>query len=104
MPVAKITSKGQITIPSGIRKLLNLHAGDKISFLADKDGTVTFMPAKKSISELKGIVAKPNRPVSLADAIHAPYQRVNELANKKRGITPSTALRLSRFFDVSAGF
>ena len=67
MPVAKITSKGQITIPSGIRKLLNLHAGDKISFLADKDGRVTFMPAAKSVSELKGIVPTPKKPVSLAD-------------------------------------
>lgn len=40
----------------------------------------------------------------LADAIHVPYQRVNELVNKKRGVTPSTALRLSRFFGVSANF
>jgi addiction module HigA family antidote len=29
----------------------------------------------------------------LADAIHVPYQRINELVNKKRGITPSTAYR-----------
>ena len=40
----------------------------------------------------------------LADAIHVPYQRVNELVNQKRGITPSTALRLGLFFDVSADF
>jgi addiction module HigA family antidote len=40
----------------------------------------------------------------LADAIHVPYQRINELVNKKRGITPSTALRLSRFFGVTADF
>lgn len=40
----------------------------------------------------------------LANAIHVPYQRVNELVNKKRGITPSTALRLARFFGVSADF
>ena len=40
----------------------------------------------------------------LANAIHVPYQRVNELINQKRGITPSTALRLARFFDMSAGF
>ena len=40
----------------------------------------------------------------LADAIHVPYQRVNELVNRKRGITPSTALRLARFFDVPADF
>jgi addiction module HigA family antidote len=40
----------------------------------------------------------------LANAIHVSYQRVNELVNKKRGITPSTALRLARFFGVSADF
>ena len=34
----------------------------------------------------------------LADAIHVPYQRVNEIVNGRRGITPSTALRLSKFF------
>lgn len=41
---------------------------------------------------------------ALADAIHVPYQRVNELVNQKRGVTPSTALRLARFFGVSADF
>lgn len=40
----------------------------------------------------------------LADAIHVPYQRINELVNQKRGITPSTALRLAKFFNVSAGY
>lgn len=41
---------------------------------------------------------------ALADAIHVPYQRVNELVNGHRGVTPSTALRLARFFDMSPGF
>ena len=40
----------------------------------------------------------------LADAIHVPYQRVNEIVNRRRGITPSTALRLARFFSTSADF
>ena len=40
----------------------------------------------------------------LADAIHVPYQRINELVNKKRGVTPSTALRLARYFGVSLDF
>ncbi len=40
----------------------------------------------------------------LADAIHVPYQRINELVNQKRGVTPSTALRLSKFFGVSADY
>ncbi len=40
----------------------------------------------------------------LADAIHVPYQRVNEIINGRRGITPSTALRLSKYFGVSPDF
>ncbi len=40
----------------------------------------------------------------LADAIHVPYQRVNELINGKRGVTPSTALRLARYFGVTPDF
>jgi len=40
----------------------------------------------------------------LADEIHVAYQRVNEIVNGRRGITPSTALRLARFFGMSADF
>jgi addiction module HigA family antidote len=40
----------------------------------------------------------------LADAIHVPYQRVNEIINGRRGITTSTALRLARYFGNSPGF
>jgi addiction module HigA family antidote len=40
----------------------------------------------------------------LADNIQVPYQRINEIVNGRRGITPSTALRLAKFFDMSADF
>ena len=40
----------------------------------------------------------------LADSIHVPYQRINEIINGRRGVTPSTALRLSKFFSVSPDF
>jgi len=40
----------------------------------------------------------------LADGIRVPYQRVNELVNRRRGVTPSTALRLAKFFGNSASF
>ena len=40
----------------------------------------------------------------LADNIHVPYQRVNDIVNGRRGITPSTALRLAKFFNMSADF
>ncbi len=41
---------------------------------------------------------------ALADAIHVPYQRVNDLVNGRRGMTPSTALRLAKFFGNTPGF
>ena len=40
----------------------------------------------------------------LADNIQVPYQRINEIVNGRRGITPSTALRLAKFFNMSAEF
>jgi antitoxin HigA-1 len=40
----------------------------------------------------------------LADKLHLPYQRINEIVNGKRGVTPSTALRLARFFGMSSDF
>jgi addiction module HigA family antidote len=40
----------------------------------------------------------------LADVIRVPYQRVNELVNGRRGITPETALRLAKYLGTTAGF
>ena len=41
---------------------------------------------------------------ALAGAIQVPYQRVNEVVRGRRGVTPSTALRLSKFFGTSPDF
>lgn len=40
----------------------------------------------------------------LADAIHVPYQRVNEIVNGRRGVTPHTALRLAKYLNTSVDF
>ena len=40
----------------------------------------------------------------LADAVHAPYQRINDLVNGRRSMTSSTALRLGKYFGTSASF
>lgn len=40
----------------------------------------------------------------LADSIHVPYQRINDIVNGRRGVTPSTALRLAKFFNTSTDF
>jgi len=51
MELAKITSKGQITIPITIRRKLNLKDGDKIAFI-EKDGEYKIInPTKLAILE-----------------------------------------------------
>jgi addiction module HigA family antidote len=40
----------------------------------------------------------------LAEAIHMPYQQIDELVNQQRSVTPSMALRLAKFFGMSADF
>ncbi len=40
----------------------------------------------------------------LADSIQVSYQRINEIVSGKRGVTPSTALRLAKYFGMSADF
>lgn len=40
----------------------------------------------------------------LAKAIRVSHQQINELVNGRRGMTPSLALRLAKYFGVSADF
>jgi AbrB family looped-hinge helix DNA binding protein len=44
MELAKITSKGQVTIPKNIRELMGLDIGDQIAFLVE-DGKVLIIKA-----------------------------------------------------------
>lgn len=67
MITASITSKGQITIPVDIRQYLGLHTGDRIEFLIESDGRVCFMPQNKDIKDLKGLLKKPQKAVSIEE-------------------------------------
>jgi AbrB family looped-hinge helix DNA binding protein len=46
MELAKITTKGQITIPVQIRRKLNLKDGDKVIFI-EQDGKIIFENSTK---------------------------------------------------------
>ena len=41
---------------------------------------------------------------ALAKALSVPEMRISELVNKKRAVTPDTALRLARYFNTSPEF
>ena len=52
MEIGKVMSKGQVTIPIGIRKKLNLKEGDKVVFI-EKDGNIVI--ANSAMVALKNI-------------------------------------------------
>lgn len=67
MGKAKMTSKGQITVPKDVRLKLNLKPGDRVLFIVEDDGTVRLRPANKDISSLKGILPPPKRSATLEE-------------------------------------
>lgn len=53
MEVAKVTNKGQITIPADIRKKLNLKEGDKVIFIEEGDKIIFANAAKLAFSNIQ---------------------------------------------------
>ena len=45
--MAKITSKGQITIPRGVRARLAVVPGDRLAFEFDDDGLLRVVPVRE---------------------------------------------------------
>ena len=63
---ATITSKGQVTLPKPIRDKLHLGVGDKIDFTLEGD-SLRCTPVTASVTQLKGMVPKPEIPISLEE-------------------------------------
>ena len=76
MSTAKITSKGQITIPASVRNDLKVQSGDKLEFVKIKDGLYQIMAATKDIQRLKGII-KSNASISVEQMNNAVRSRAN---------------------------
>lgn len=67
MPAATLTSKGQITIPAPVRVALGLDAGDRVEFIELGKGRFAIVPATAPLRRLKGLIRKPEKPVSIDD-------------------------------------
>lgn len=63
---ALVSSKGQVVIPSDVRRVLGLTQGSVLRFVVDGD-KVQLLPATGDIRKLKGCLAKPATPVSVDD-------------------------------------
>ena len=65
MPIATLTSKGQITLPISVRNALGLSAGAQVDFLP-VDGSFVLVPVRSDVASLKGRFAgRVRKPVSV---------------------------------------
>jgi len=53
MEIAKITTRGQITLPIGIRRKLGVREGDKVVFIEDQGRIVVVNAAKIAFENLR---------------------------------------------------
>ena len=66
MPIATLTSKGQITLPMSVCNTLGLSAGSKVDFYP-VDGSLVLVPVRSEVFLLKGRFAgRFPKPVSIA--------------------------------------
>ena len=69
--IATLTSKAQITLPKGIRELLQLEPGDKVDFTPQPDGRITVAKAARasqaSFAALRGLLPQPRRAYSVEE-------------------------------------
>jgi antitoxin PrlF len=79
MPTARLTSKGQLTLPKAIRDRLRVNAGDTVDFVIDASGDIRVRAGRFEARDLQGLLRRPGRkPVSLEtmdDAIQAARAR-----------------------------
>ena len=65
MPEAKLTSKGQVTVPKEVREALHLDAGDRVQFFIREDGVVELRPQTVDLEDLYGILEYKGEPVTV---------------------------------------
>jgi AbrB family looped-hinge helix DNA binding protein len=67
MPGAKITSKGQVTIPKAVRDALGVDTGDRLAFRIQEDGTVLVEAETGDLLALAGRLKPRRRGITLDD-------------------------------------
>ncbi len=80
MSDARLTTKGQVTIPRDIRERLHLKFGDRLRFRITDSGQVVLEAAKHHVAELYGLLQRKNKkPVTVEamdDAIRRRFKKL----------------------------
>ncbi|MCL2410317.1 MAG: AbrB/MazE/SpoVT family DNA-binding domain-containing protein [Treponema sp.] len=83
MELAKITTKGQITLPINIRRQLNLKDGDKVAFI-ENDGQYTIVnPTMLAFEKIRNAMEGEAERLGLKD-VDDVVTMIKELRNEKK--------------------
>ncbi|MBI4331055.1 MAG: AbrB/MazE/SpoVT family DNA-binding domain-containing protein [Chloroflexi bacterium] len=80
----KMSSKGQIVIPEGIRNKLGLKPGDKFLVMGDKDVLILKMLSVPRLDEFEGLLKEARRRATAAGMKRADVARVVSEARSRR--------------------
>ena len=78
METAIVNEKGQITIPSKMRKTLNIMPGHEVRLFPDPDGKRFSVSKTGSISDAYGILPKPEKAFTVEEMDQAVQAAVAE--------------------------
>jgi AbrB family looped-hinge helix DNA binding protein len=62
-----VTSKGQVTLPAEARRRLGIRAGTRLEFIIKDDERLEVVRVGGSARDLKGLLPRPSRSLSLDD-------------------------------------
>lgn len=77
MITATITAKGQVVIPSYVRKALNLKSHDQVIFIVEGERAILIPARRHSIMELRGSLP--------ATAPFSDHQEIRDEVRRQRG-------------------
>jgi antitoxin PrlF len=60
-----VTSKGQVTLPVEARRKLGIRAGTRLEFIVKGDDRLEVLRVGGSVRDLKGMLPKPRRALTL---------------------------------------
>lgn len=87
MYTATVTAKGQITIPSEVRKAMRLTPGSKILIFRDSEGDFILRTKTGSIMDLRGCLAGYSLPKTDDEMYELLHGRAAELDNATKSGT-----------------
>jgi AbrB family looped-hinge helix DNA binding protein len=89
---AKITSKGQITLPVELRTRLGLEPGDRVMFVEEANGSFTIRARSGTFADLRGILADKIKKRPTSEEID---QWIDEARSRSRSLPQGTKKRRS---------